>query len=195
MLRSRPTPRHRVGDDLTACALELRRTTGMPAAHHVPVIYDRRMIAMCLLVLTLQTSPAAATAAGAVPADARAAIERANSDWLPAMKRQDAQAIAEVYADDGVFVLPNGDSVKGRAAIEQLMRDRFSRTDPVVGGTLTQDNLVAAGSMIYEWGHAEIAMGGRGTQSASRVSARYLTVWQRDASGRWRIIRNLSLGN
>jgi ketosteroid isomerase-like protein len=91
--------------------------------------------------------------------------------------------------------LPGGDSVKGRAAIEQLMRDRFSRTGPVVDGTLTQDNLVAAGSMIYEWGHAELEMGGRGTLSPARVTARYLTVWQRDASGRWRIIRNLSLGN
>jgi uncharacterized protein (TIGR02246 family) len=151
------------------------------------------MTAIWLLLFTLQTAPA--PAAGAVPADARAAIERANNDWLPAMKRQDARAIAEVYADDGVFVLPSGDSVKGRAAIEQLMRDRFSRTGPVVGGTLTQDTLVAAGSMIYEWGHAEIAMGGRANLSASRVTARYLTVWQRDASGRWRIIRNLSLGD
>ncbi len=148
-----------------------------------------------LLVFNLQASPAAASAADAVPVDARAAIARANDDWLPAMKRQDAKAIAEVYADDGVFVLPGGDSVKGRAAIEQMMRERFRRTGPVVGGTLTQDNLVAAGSMIYEWGHAEIAMGGGGNQSASRVSARYLTVWQRDGSGRWRIIRNLSLGN
>jgi ketosteroid isomerase-like protein len=49
--------------------------------------------------------------------------------------------------------------------------------------------------MIYEWGHAEIEMSGRANQAASRVTARYLTVWQRDASGRWRIIRNLSLGN
>src|SRR4051794_11702377 len=128
------------------------------------------MIAMWLLLFNLQTSPAPAAAADAVPADARAAIERANNDWLPAMKRQDATAIAEVYADDGVFVLPSGDSVKGRTAIEQLMRDRFSRTGPVVGGTLKQDNLVAAGSMIYEWGHAEVAMGSGTNRSASRVT-------------------------
>jgi uncharacterized protein (TIGR02246 family) len=149
------------------------------------------MIAIWLLLFALQVSPAA----GAVPADALAAIERANNDWLPAMKRQDAKAIAEVYADEGVFVLPNGDSVKGRPAIEQLMRDRFSRTGPVVGGTLKQDNLVVAGSMIYEWGHAELEVGGGANLPASRVIARYLTVWQRDGSGRWRIIRNLSLGN
>ena len=53
------------------------------------------MTAIWLLVFSLQTSPAAATAAGAVPVDARAAIERANDEWLPAMKRQDARALAE----------------------------------------------------------------------------------------------------
>ncbi len=147
-----------------------------------------------LLAAALQTTSVPA-AAGAVPADARAAIERANNDWLPAMRRRDAKAIAEIYADDGVFVLPNGDSVKGRAAIERLMRDRFSRTDPVVGGELRQDDLVVAGSMIYEWGHAELDLAGGANQTPSHVTARYLTVWQRDASGRWRIIRNLSLGN
>jgi len=152
------------------------------------------MIVISLLLFALQAPPAL-PAAGAIPADARATIDRANNEWLPAMQRQDAKAIAEAYADEGVFVLPNGDSVKGRAAIEQLMRERFSRTGPVAGGTLTQDNLVAAGSMIYEWGRAEIEVGGRGNASVSRVTAHYLTVWQRDASGRWRIIRNLSLGN
>src|SRR5262245_20981545 len=107
--------------------------------------YDGDMILVSLLLLLLQTS------SGAVPADARAAIARANDDWLPAMKRQDAKAIAEVYADEGVFVMPNGESVMGRAAIEQLMRDRFTRTGSVASGTLTQDDRVAAGSMIYEW--------------------------------------------
>jgi uncharacterized protein (TIGR02246 family) len=45
------------------------------------------MTAIWLLLFNLQTAPAPAAAAGAVPADARAAIERANNDWLPAMKR------------------------------------------------------------------------------------------------------------
>ena len=64
----------------------------------------------------------------------------------------------------------------------------------MVGGTLQQDDLVAVGSMIYEWGHAdmEVAVAGR---PSSRSKGRYLTVWKRDAAGRWRIIRNLSLGD
>jgi ketosteroid isomerase-like protein len=75
------------------------------------------------------------------------------------------------------------------------MRERFRRTDSIADGTLQQDDLVAAGSMIYEWGHADLAVVSAAGQPPSRSVGRYLTVWQKDASGRWRIIRNLSLGN
>jgi uncharacterized protein (TIGR02246 family) len=131
----------------------------------------------------------------AIPDGARADIARANDDWLPAMRRQDAQAIAEPYADDAVFVAATGESVNGRAAIAQLMRDRFSRSGRVVGGTLKQDGLIAVGSMIYEWGHADLEVAGAAGTQTSRSTGRYLTVWKPDASGHWRIIRNLSLGN
>ena len=62
-------------------------------------------------------APLAAAPPERVPADARAAIAAANAAWVPAMQRQDVAAIVEPYADDGVFVTPTGESVKGRAAI------------------------------------------------------------------------------
>jgi uncharacterized protein (TIGR02246 family) len=110
------------------------------------------------------------------------------------MQREDAKAIAEPYTDDAVFVLATGEAVRGRDAIEQLMRRRFSTMGRVTSGTLRQENLVAAGSMIYEWGRADLEIARTG-EPPSRVVARYLTVWKRDASGRWRIVRNLSLGD
>ncbi len=130
--------------------------------------------------------------AALIPRDARRTIDAANHAWLAAMERQDAAAIAEPYADDSVFVLPTGESAHGRTAIEQLMRDRFEKTGPVRRVSLAQDGTIAVGSMIYEWGHAdiELAHDGRGTATAH---GRYLTVWRRDSEGRWRIIRNLSL--
>jgi len=147
------------------------------------------------LFIAMLLTQAAPPAAAPVPDDARAAIARANAEWLPAMQHQDTKAIVEPYADDAVFVDAAGTSVKGRPAIEQLMRDRFARTGRVLNATLQQDNLVVAGSMIYEWGHAEIEVSGAGGAAPARSIGRYLTVWKRDASGRWRIIRNLSLSN
>src|SRR5262249_32037759 len=71
-----------------------------------------------------------------IPASARHAIAAANAEWLPAMQHQDAATIAAVYADDGVFVAPNGETVRGRAAVEQFMRDRFVRSGRVVDGKI-----------------------------------------------------------
>ena len=58
-------------------------------------------------------------------------------------------------------------------------------------GGLVQDGVVLApGPMIYEWGHADIEVerDGKVVHSAGN----YLTVWRRDASGSWKIARNLA---
>ena len=137
-------------------------------------------------------APLAAAPPERVPADARAAIAAANAAWVPAMQRQDVAAIVEPYADDGVFVTPTGESVKGRAAIGQLMRDRFAKTGRMVAGTITQDGLVRVGDLIYEWGHAEMRLAQEGGAQTS-AAGRYLTGWRHEADGGWRIARNLSL--
>jgi uncharacterized protein (TIGR02246 family) len=153
------------------------------------------MTILWVIAALLQASPSAAPSSAPVPADARAAIARANDDWLGAMQRQDAKAMVEPYAEDGVFVLATGTAVTGRAAIEQLMRERFRTGGRIVSGRLHQDDLVTAGSMIYEWGHAELEVARPPAQGPTRTIGRYLTVWKRDGAGNWRIIRNLSLGD
>jgi uncharacterized protein (TIGR02246 family) len=150
---------------------------------------------MWVIAALLQASSGAAASRAPVPADARTAIARANDDWLGAMQRQDAKAMVEPYAEDGVFVLATGKAVTGRAAIEQLMRERFRTSGTLVSGKLHQDDLVTAGSMIYEWGHAELEVAAAPGQPPTRSIGRYLTVWKRDNAGNWRIIRNLSLGD
>jgi uncharacterized protein (TIGR02246 family) len=127
-----------------------------------------------------------------VPLAARRTITAANTAWLRAMKRQDAAAIVEPYDEEAVFVTATGEAVRGRSAIERLMHDRFAKIGRVVGGTIVEDGLTRVGTMIYEWGHAELQLSHDGGKPAVS-KGRYLTVWKADASGRWRIIRNLSL--
>jgi uncharacterized protein (TIGR02246 family) len=127
-----------------------------------------------------------------VPPAARRTIADANAAWLRATKQEDASAMAEPYADDGVFVTATGEVVRGRAAIEQLMRDRFAKTGRVVDGRIVEDGLKRAGSMIYEWGHVELQFARDGSKPVG-LKGRYLTVWAADATGHWRIVRNLSL--
>jgi uncharacterized protein (TIGR02246 family) len=158
-------------------------------------ISGRVVLWIGLGVSAIATATALATGQSRRPevdATARASIAKANADWLDAMKRQDVRAIVEPYTDDAIFVTATGESVRGRSAIEQLMRDRFARTGRVTGGRIVEDGITAAGTMIYEWGHADLEIA-RDAQAATPVRGRYLTVWARDAAGRWRITRNLSL--
>ena len=127
-----------------------------------------------------------------VPELARKTIAEANAAWLEAMKRQDAKAVAEPYADDAVFVTPTGDTLHGRAEIEAFHRDRFQKSGRVLDGTIEDDGLTLEGKLIYEWGHATLRVAGGGGR-ISEAGGRFLTVWAADSTGRWRIIRNLSL--
>ena len=138
------------------------------------------------------TAGSAATDSTTVPASARATIDSVNAAWLPALRRKDDAAIAAAYADDGVLVAATGETVRGRAAIEQTMREAAGRMGNVLGGRLVQDGITRAGALIYEWGHAELEIARPGA-GPTRFTGRYLTVWRQDADGRWRIIRNLSL--
>lgn len=122
-------------------------------------------------------------------AEAQAAIDHANTDWLRALKAGDAAAIAAAYADDGVFVTGDGRVLVGRPAVQALYAERTAA--PLVGGGIVSQGLACAGDdLIYEWGEGEV----RRRDAAGRETARtgpYMTVWRRTGDG-WKILRNLS---
>jgi len=140
--------------------------------------------------LVLAAGPALSAPKSSVD-EARPTIAKANADWLPAMQAADAARVTEPYANDGVFVLPNGQAVVGKTAIEAMYRKSLSGGRKVVGGDIHQDGLrEAAGGLILEWGHAgttRLDAAGKRTTSAGP----YMTVWKKGADGRWAIVRNL----
>jgi len=144
--------------------------------------------------------PAAADAARgpldtiAILASARSEIDAANAAWLPGLQRRDAAAIAAAYADSGLFVASNGTVTRGRAAIARMYAERFPRMRPIRAGAVLQDGLVVLGpTRIVEWGHGWIELAPeRDGAPPEHSGGTYLTVWEREADGRWRIVRNLA---
>jgi uncharacterized protein (TIGR02246 family) len=130
---------------------------------------------------------------GEKPSDPKlaAAIGKANSEWAEAMKTGDAATIAAPYAQDGVFVRADGSCVQGRAPIEAMYRERFAKAGLASATKIESKRLVVDGEMAYESGYGEATMKKEGKSIVS--GGRFLTVWQRQPDGDWKIVRNIVL--
>ena len=134
----------------------------------------------------------ASHAVAAGPGDALDdAVRKANAEWADAMKTGDARVIAAPYTETAVFVLADGKCLQGREAIEALYRDGFQRGGLASSTHIVSKSLVRDGDLAYESGYAEVGVTRQGKAVSNR--GRYLTVWQAQPDGQWKIVRNIVL--
>jgi uncharacterized protein (TIGR02246 family) len=119
------------------------------------------------------------------------AVEKANSEFIVAMKAGDAATIAAPYTDDASFITIDGACVQGRTEIEKMYRDRFARSGVVRSVKINSKKLVVDNDLAYESGYGEIGLLKDGKVSIN--GGRFLTVWQRQTNGDWKILRNVVL--
>jgi uncharacterized protein (TIGR02246 family) len=145
------------------------------------------MLTLALAAALAAAEPDCAT----LVASARPAIDHANNDWVRALKASDAPAIAAAYAEDGIFVLPNGSALRGRAAVQQFYASQSRAAASITGGGIeTRGTACSDDGLIYEWGQGTLRLRAPDGGETSRGGP-YLTVWKR-IDGQWRIVRNLA---
>jgi uncharacterized protein (TIGR02246 family) len=119
------------------------------------------------------------------------AVRKANADFEIAMTKGDTASIAAPYTSDAVFVGPDGTATKGRAQIEQLYRDRFAKSGPAVESRIESEEIMLGGDLAYERGSGVFTHRENAKPVIGR--ARFLTIWQRQPDGDWKILRNVVL--
>lgn len=119
------------------------------------------------------------------------AVEKANSEFIVAIKTGDAATIAAPYTDDASFIMVDGTCVQGRTEIEKMYRDRFARFGLARSAKINSKKLVVDNDLAYESGDGEIGM--VKDDKLSVKGGRFLTVWQRQTNGDWKILRNVVL--
>ncbi|HLB10193.1 MAG TPA: SgcJ/EcaC family oxidoreductase [Gemmatimonadaceae bacterium] len=143
------------------------------------------------LMLVLGARTACAQTGSPTPSGAMTAIVAADSEWLDAMRQHDAARIVAPYDDDAVFITGDGTAIRGRDRIADLYRTRFHKIVRVLDGGIVQEGTRAVNdSLVFEWGHGGLTY----TDSTSAEHASYgpyLTVWRRNRTGKWLIVRNL----
>jgi len=140
--------------------------------------------------MLLAVLAAAASALDPVAA-ASPAIDRANNSWLADMQSGNADGLTEAYAEDGLFILPDGKTIMGRKAVRDFYAARAASKVSIIGGAIHSLGRSAAGpDLVVEWGKGDLRL--RRPDGAVQVrGGPYLTVWRRQPDGGWRIVRNL----
>jgi len=122
--------------------------------------------------------------------DSAAASIRAQYDaHVAAHRRGDPAGAAAMYADEVRLIGPDGDEMRGRAAMTKFYRDMQDQWTVDEYNYATEE-IVASGNFAYQIGLWWF----RAHDKAGRAASgrfQFLAVWQRDAEGVWKMERAL----
>ena len=117
---------------------------------------------------------------------ARNAIDAGNQAWIDGVKAGDVKRITATYTEEAVNCGPTGECIRGRLQIERQMTTQLASLGRARSAAVKTWGLTEQGSFVYEWGQAESTFDG-----GKRLVERYLTAWQRQPDGTWKIFRNM----
>src|SRR5438132_13243627 len=115
------------------------------------------------LVLPLLLLTACATTSTMSSNDAEAYIRGAEPRFITAFNAGNADAVAAMYADDAVLLVPNAPIARGNAAIRDAYRAAFGSGHPTMN--FASDRTVQSGDVAYEYGHYTLPIGSVNHQS------------------------------
>lgn len=141
-----------------------------------------------LFLLLCTTSCLAQT--NVVDSDARRQIDAGNQQWVDAMKQGDAALLAPGNTTDSVDCSPEGVCIRGSAALESQAKQQMAKLGKADSASVVSMGSVQQGRYVYEWGEAKAHF-----QNGKSIMDRYLTVWQKQPDGNWKVFRNLVIPN
>jgi ketosteroid isomerase-like protein len=118
--------------------------------------------------------------------DARLQIDAGNQQWVDAMKQGNVALLAPGNAEGAVDCSPEGNCIRGRSALEVHAKEEMAKAGKADYASVISVGSVQQGRYVYEWGEAKAHFpNGKG------IMDRYLTVWQKQPDGTWKVFRNL----
>lgn len=118
--------------------------------------------------------------------DARRQIDAGNQVWVDAMKQANVAMLVPGNTEDAIDCSPEGDCIRGRSALEKHMREEMGKLGKADSASVVSVGSVQQGRYVYEWGQAKAHF-----PNGKSILDRYLTVWQKQPDGSWKVFRNL----
>jgi ketosteroid isomerase-like protein len=141
---------------------------------------------MSLVVAGALSSMAMFSVAQTPDVSARAAVDAGNQAWIEGVKTEDVKRIIATYTEDAADCGPTGECLRGRVQIERQTTTQLASRGRARSAAVKTWGSTEQGSFVYEWGQAEATFG-----SGKKLVEKYLTVWQKQPDGTWKIFRNM----
>ena len=145
--------------------------------------FDSRDVNMTPARIALPLLAAVLAAAGPAPE-----LSALDADWAATVARKDQPAFLSRVAPDAVF--SGGDLQVGRETIGQKWARFFAEGGPTLGWKPTDSGMAASGDLGWTVGDALFEWKEKGV---APTPGRYVTVWAKDAAGRWMVALDASL--
>lgn len=136
------------------------------------------LVAAALAALLVTACAPDPTASGEA---ARERLDERQTQFFAASSARDADAMAELFADDAVLHVAGRPPIQGRAAIRQFYGNMFGFLSESTA-TPEQTHVSAGGDMAYSIGSTSNEF--RGADGATAYAGKYVLVWTR-TDGDW----------
>jgi uncharacterized protein (TIGR02246 family) len=115
-----------------------------------------------------------------------AAIRAALDEWVAAAEAKDAEKFASFYAEDGVLMLEQAPDAQGMAALQQDTAGMMSDPNFALSFAADKVEVARSGDLAYDIGSYALTMSDPEGEPVT-TNGRYVDVWKKDASGRWKV--------
>ncbi len=127
--------------------------------------------AMTVFALVLAAFPTTVAAdESARVAEEEQAVRSCITKYVEAFNRGDAEAIAQLWSERGVWVSPDGDRLTGRDEIQAALRDYFANSDGQVLSVLETTIRFLAPTVAVEEGKARVVQSGEAPEESTYIA-------------------------
>lgn len=117
-----------------------------------------------------------------------ASIVRAENEFMDDVGRRRLEGWVDHFADSAATFPPGKLVNVGRAPIRKGMAATFADTSVHVAWYPVFATVAASGDLGYTWGYYRWMSRDDKGMPAPPATGKYLTIWRRDASGRWKVV-------
>jgi len=121
---------------------------------------------------------------------ARRAVAAADSAWAAAAAARNLEASVNAMADDGIMFPPDQAPVAGRTAIKEYMAAAFAIPGFSVQWSPGEIKVASSGDLAYSFGRSRYTVPDSSGMIRT-IHAKGVTVWRREADGRWRCVADI----